>query len=393
MPESRRPRVDPGAMRIQKGTPTAEPTMPGVFLVLLAALQSGDRHLAAPAATVDHDFSRISGIRELADGRLLVSDWIEETVSLADAERGVIRVIGRRGTGPAEYRLPGALLPLLGDSTLLIDEGNERLAVIGPDLRIVRSFSSHRPGMTHGITPRGVDRRGRFYFEIPAWADPAGATDSVSVALWDPVTDRVERLVRVRGITYREGRVEGIPYIIFAPRDIWQVDPAGRVALVRSAPYHVEWRETNGALTRGTALTRPRVPVTTRERFDYVARFMATAVIAGRGEQGMTPMPASQKTPEAIARLVAKQEFREVLPPFSDRAPLIGSDGTLWVERSVGAGKPPAWDRFDSRGTYLGAIVLPVGRRLLAIGRRGLYAAAADSDGLERVERYAIPTR
>ena len=367
--------------------------MPAPALLLLAALQVGDQRLAAPDASLEHEFSRISGIRELADGRLLVSDWIEETVSVADLGRGDIRVIGGRGRGPAEYRLPGALLPLPGDSTLLVDQGNERLTVIGPDLRIARSFSSHRPGLAHSITPRAIDRGGRFYFEIPAWVDPAGAGDSVAVARWDPATDRVERLARVFGITYREGRVEGIPYVIFAPRDVWQVDPAGRLALVRSGSYLVEWREVGGSFTRGRPVTRARLPVTARDRLDYVARFMATAAIAGRGEPGMTAMPASEKTPEAIARLAAKQEFREVRPPFTDRPPLVGPDGSLWVERSVRAGAPPAWDRFDARGTYVGGIILPPGRRLLAIGRRGLYAAAEDADGLERIERYAAASK
>ena len=367
--------------------------MLGSALMLLAVLQSGDRRLAAPTVQVDHDFSRISGVRELTDGRLLVSDWIEETVSVVDPGRGVLRLIGRRGAGPAEYRLPGALLPLPGDSTLLVDQGNERLMIIGPDLRIARSFSSHRPVITHTITPRGIDRRGRFYFEIPAWADPASGGDSVAVARWDPAADRIERLARVRGITYRQGLVEGIPYVIYAPRDVWQVDPAGRLALVRSAAYVVEWREPDGSLTRGAPVKMPLLRVTAADRLAYVGQFMATALIAGRGEQGMTAMPASEKTPEALARLVARQEFREVRPPFSDRTPVMAPDGTVWVERSVPVGAPPAWDRFDARGAYLGGIILPAGRRLLAVGARGLYAAAADADGLERLERYDLPLR
>ena len=80
-------------------------------------------------------------------------------------------------------------------------------------------------------------------------------------------------------------------------------------------------------------------------------------------------------------------------PPFGDRTPLIAPDGALWVERSVRDGDSPAWDRFDARGAYLGGVVLPAGRRLLAIGSRGAYAALVDADGLERLERYEIPSR
>ena len=113
----------------------------------------------------------------------------------------------------------------------------------------------------------------------------------------------------------------------------------------------------------------------------------------GGEECRLTPRAASLLAVLAVraTRLVTKQEFREVRPPFTDRAPLIAPDGSVWVERSVPAGAPPAWDRFDARGTHLGGIILPTGRRLLAAGSRGLYAAAADSDGLERLERYDLP--
>ena len=69
--------------------------------------------LAAPAAVIDHDFSRISGVRELPDGRLLGSDWIEETGSLVDGKPGGVRGSGRGGTGPAASRPAGALPPLV----------------------------------------------------------------------------------------------------------------------------------------------------------------------------------------------------------------------------------------------------------------------------------------
>jgi hypothetical protein len=35
--------------------------------------------------------------------------------------------------------------------------------------------------------------------------------------------------------------------------------------------------------------------------------------------------------------------------------------------------------------------VLPPGRRLLAVGRAGLYLAAVNRDGLETLERYQLP--
>ena len=88
-----------------------------------------------------------------------------------------------------------------GDSTLVIDEGNLRLIVIGPDLVIRRGFSNQRPGRIYGIYPRAVDARGRYYFQVPGWASgpPEGPPpDSIVVARIDWKTGVVDTLFRVK---------------------------------------------------------------------------------------------------------------------------------------------------------------------------------------------------
>ena len=75
-------------------------------------------------------------------------------------------MVGSRGEGPEEYQTPGGLWPLPGDSALLMDNGNNRLVILRPDL----SFGPTRPMMEMdpdgGITflnPRAVDGTGRIY--------------------------------------------------------------------------------------------------------------------------------------------------------------------------------------------------------------------------------------
>lgn len=345
-------------------------------------------------AVLPREFSQIRGVRELADGRVLVTDWVDEVVLVADLRSGTVRQIGGKGSGPKEYRLPASLLPLPGDSTLLVDQGNERLAVIGPDLTIARSFSSHRPGLTHTVIPRGVDSAGRFYFEIPNWARAgAGPNDSVIVARWDPRTEREETVGRVRAETIRTRQMQpGLPYVIFAPQDVWQVDRAGRIAFVRSAGYRVEWRDPiSGRLVSGPATPSRPLPVSAADRTDYVRRFIMSSPMGGRGVAGLAATPAAMSSPEAIARMVPNQEFAAVRPPFTDFTPRIADDGTLWVERSVPAGAPRVFDLFDRQGVRRGAVALPPGRRLLGLGTRTVYLAAVDDDGVERLERYRLP--
>ena len=77
-------------------------------------------------------FSSINGLRELSDGRLIISDRTEQVVRFIDLETGDLQDIGRAGEGPGEYRMPGNLLPLPGDSTLLSDLGRRHSPHVMP---------------------------------------------------------------------------------------------------------------------------------------------------------------------------------------------------------------------------------------------------------------------
>jgi hypothetical protein len=355
-----------------------------------------EHRLERPAARFPHDFSQLRGLRELSDGRVLVSDWIEEEVRALDFATGRSVTIGRTGAGPAEFHLPGRLVALAGDSTLLIDEGNGRLAIVGPDLRIHRSVSAHRKGAPWQINPTGADADGRLYFEIPGWAAlPAGSpNDSVVVARWHPRTDVMDTVGRVRSysMVLKERREPGIPYVIFAPQDAWAVVPGGRVVFVRSADYRLEWREADGRRVRGAPNRVRALPVTAADRTEYVRRFVTTSAMGGRGTAGLVHAPAELSSPARIARMVATSDFASERPPFPPGAARATPEGEVWVERSVAAGAPRTFDLFDAGGRLRARVSLPSGRRLLGFGRGTLYAAATDDSGIEILERFLRPS-
>ena len=350
-----------------------------------------------PDKTLPHEFSQIRGLRELRDGRVLVTDRLEEQVFLADFTTGRVTPVGRVGAGPSEYHLPGTLLPWPGDSTLLVDEGNARFAIIGPDLAIRRSFSSQAADGPYTIWPRAADALGRLYFVIPRWA--AGPRmrekDSIAIARVDPTTRRVERLALVNGSTEPPGGVQhGIPYVPFAPEDAWQAGPNGQVVIVRSADYHVEWRSADGRVLVGPRVTYRALPVTQADKVAYTRTFMEHASIGGRGSGGTAPtalsaVPEAMRTDEAIAGLAARNIFAARRPPFTDAVPRFSPEGTLWVERSLPLGSSPQWDIFDASGRLVAQATLPEGRRLVGLGNHALYAATRDESGIEHLERYA----
>ncbi|HEX6316634.1 MAG TPA: hypothetical protein VFZ73_17300 [Gemmatimonadaceae bacterium] len=370
------------------------------MLHLLFALQAATTHqppaisLGAPDRVFPVDFTQVRGVRELSDGRVLISDRLDKGVVAADFMRGTITRIGRTGSGPAEYRLPTTLAFMPGDSTLLSDEGNQRLAVIGPDLKIHRTFTLMLPGIGVPMGARAVDRQGRYYLHIPAWVSRnQSAGDTIVIVRFDASTQQVDTIARVKGSTPRKNTMRaGLPYVLFAPQDAWNVTPDGRLAVVRSADYRVEWRDSQGRLTSGRPIPFARRAVSMRDRLDHVRRFMQGSNISGKnGDGGLSPLPAEMLAEKSIREVVDHQEYAPEHPPFVGSMPLIGPDASLWIERSVAPGTPQQFDLVGADGTVARRIQLPRGRRLVALGSRWLYAVQTDEDGLQHLERYAYP--
>jgi hypothetical protein len=346
-------------------------------------------------AVLDVDFTQIRGVRELRDGRVLISDRLDRGVVVATFGSGDVKPIGRAGRGPTEYRLPTGLIPLPGDSTLLFDEGNSRLAIIGPDLRIHRSFSVMLPGMGTPMFARVIDSRGRYYLSIPSWLLPTPngvPRDTLPVIRFDAKANRVDTITRIKGMSNRAPGprlVPGVPYIVFAPQDVWTVSSTGRIAVVRSADYHVEWYEPDGRVVRGPRVPYDRLPVTQEDKIIYMRTFMQNSNTSGKDpDGGMSATPAEFTSDDAVRRIVAGNEFALTKPATTDASPLLSPEGTLWVERSVKLGDAPVWDVFDAAGARVAQVRVPNGKRVVALGAGTAYVIATDADGLQRLERF-----
>jgi hypothetical protein len=279
-----------------------------------------------------------------------------------------------------------------GDSTLLIDEGNSRIAIIGPDLRIHRSFTLILPGLDFGSGARGVDRAGWYYTQLPGWIRRA-PNDSVGVVRFDTRTKTVDTLLKVKGLTWLPpGPRYGMGWVVFAPQDVWAVTLDGRMAVVRSNDYHVEWYEPNGRVTRGSPVSFAPVQVTMAERRAYVRHFLENSNVGGRGgDDALTAVPAEMLEESQVQQMAERNTFAAAKPPFTDTPPFLGKDGTLWVERSGKAGAAPLWDVFDAAGRLVHQLRLAQNKQLAGLGVRWLYVIATDADGLQHLERHARP--
>jgi hypothetical protein len=215
------------------------------------------------------------------------------------------------------------------------------------------------------------------------------------VARLDVRADRLEPMARIlgsRALPPGPKMRPSIPFVTFAPEDVWQVTPDGVLGIARSKDYHVEWVG-SGPVRVGRPVPFRTERVTRADKIEQARRFTANASIGGRGSganapSAASPTPASMLTDSSLAEMADHDAFAETLPPFAARVPRISPEGVMWVERAQHAGQPARFDLFDQTGNRVGRAVLPSGRRLLGLGRGTLYLIATDESGVERVERY-----
>jgi hypothetical protein len=373
-----------------------------IVVMCAAALSAADvsaqraTRTALPAAdaVLREPLSQVRSVRELPDGRVLIVDWLEQRILLGDFRSGSVSERGRVGAGPQEYRLAGALLPFRGDSTLLVDQGNNRLAVLDRDGTIRRTF---RPAHAAALSPGGADGSGRIYFTIAAWhTDRPLGGDSIELAMMEPGSDDFRVIARLHGWTpSRQKPREGprIPYVVFAPQDTWTVSRNGRVAIARDDGYYIEWIDARGRV-HGPRQSVGTSAVTARDRRDAARTFANNAAVGGRSSDGgsaLTSAPASTRSDEAIAQLERASTFATTLPPFRPGSATADDAGRLWVARWGAAGQPVLYDVFDAAGVLIATVDIGRSRRIVTVGRAHAYVVFTDEDDLQHIARHPLP--
>ncbi len=385
--------------------------LPAVCLCLASLVllpqDPAPRPITTPVATVNGEFSAISSVRELRDGRLLVSDRIDRTVKLIDPRTGATRKIGTNGEGPGEYLQPGGLYPATGDSTWLLDRGQPRYLLIDPSGRIVdtRSFATAgvRTISTGGTTDRQrIDTEGRLYsigmagMTMGGARSPSGVSvDSAPLVRQDLARDRSDSLARLlqpEMSTSRSGQVTIRMPTMFSPADDWALQPDGRVAVVRAAPYRVEWFDAAGRrTTEGPVIPYEVHRVTNADR-EAAVKAQETAL--RRAELPRLSMgsgtPVQMTMPD-----MSGQKFADVKPPFQRNGVISGPDGQVWVRRTLARGDSSAvYDVIDARGERVDRLRFPARTSIVGFGANNtVYVARLDEDDVPTLEKYSIARR
>lgn len=384
--------------------------------------------LSKPDAEYAEPFTVIGGMRELKDGRVLISDMKDKSIQLVDL-KGSATKVGREGSGPGEYGMPGRLIALPGDSTAVFDMLNQRYLNIHPDgkpgkdwrLEAATPPASAQPPASGGrgggrggptfsfAAPRGFDAKGNIYYEGPAFVvSPEGEmmpSDSAPVMRFDRAARKIDTVAYRRvakGNTQVSGgrggqniRVGGANPL--AAADDWTVLPDGRIAVVRAPEYRVDIYRTAAQKVSGPVIPYEKFRVDDAVKKMVEAQRVKNAASSVRmsisvGNNG-TQRTASVGGP--VGDLPPLTDWPEFVPPFQSAgnsgAAQTRPNGEIWVLRTRRPGDDiPTFDVFDGSGRLIGKVSLPKNTRLLGFGQGTVYLVRVDDDDLQYLQRYRL---
>jgi hypothetical protein len=376
-------------------------------LLAVPALQQQPpvRRIGAAEVELSESFTRVTSLRALGDGRVLVADARDRILHLVDFRAGRATRVGRDGSGPGEYGIPQSLVALPADTTLLYDPMNSRLLLIlpggtpGPLLRIPELDPATRG------PPRAADTRGRFFYEVSRPVEPGALYQAsrVDIVRLDRTTRRIDTLATLRlpeklstgARALPGGMLQTFTNKPLAPRDVAAFSADGRVAIVRAADYRVEWLGADGARTAGPATPFERIRIDAAEREAFLAGQTRPGNIIVRGPTGGAPgggAPRAVPIPRGVGSIDDQPvEWPDHKPPFLAGAALVAPDGRLWVLKTRAHDDPvPVYDVFDGAGRLVERIAIPARTRLAGFGRGVVFLVRTDEDDLEWMGRYPL---
>jgi hypothetical protein len=337
-------------------------------------------------ATLGEPFTSVYSIRELADGRVLISDNGQDNrLVVADLASGRVRTVGNVGAGPGEYRAAGRLFALTGDSTLFIDspQGGYWWLLLHRD-SIVRNFPPDFPTLrVVGGRAAGAGAGGLVLGIRQAGSEKL-AHDKVRLreitVLGDRNSSRADTLTTLTGSEFRivQGGTRERPFwgqfqLSGSAPEQAVLFPDDWIAFVRLNPYRVEWRTPASAMVRG-----PEVPWRA-PRVDAKEKKAAYEILKRRvGDR---------------AKMVDDSRWADRLSPIWAGSALIPStNGHLLVLRAQWSqAMGTDYDIFDRTGRRIATLALPDSERVVGFGSRSIYVSVRDGDGFHYLRRHPWP--
>ncbi len=331
-------------------------------------------------------YGMLSNVVELRDGRVLFTDTKDKLFLRADLKSGQVDTLGKRvdslpSTGFAgEYRFPGWVAHLAGDTVALVDFAairTTRWDERGRPLSVlpIKPVSGETPVLLYDTLGHGY----KIDYQAVLGGGEPGRTlrpDSIPVlriALGSGVVDTVARLAAPEYGDAIFGEQVQQAAKVFAPNDHFGVLPDGTAWVARGRENLVDWRTPDGTWRRGTTRSYTRLPVTQADKDRVLAQ------VREQGKQFGMPQDLRIEYP-----------FAETKPPF-DFA-LGRPNGEVWLQRPRAQENAPlVYDVVDRQGGWQREVSFPKGAALAGFGASGaVYGSIKGEDGRRTVGRFRL---
>jgi hypothetical protein len=302
-------------------------------------------------------------------GNVYLPDFYRHRIVIVGASGRVVRMMGRRGSGPGEFRSIRTVQVLPGDSLLVFDGGLGRVSVFEP-------YSDRE---AYAVTLRGA----------APWAVERTRSNAAYLARYEPGFQFGQgaqaglRLDRVR-VLNRDGtpRADLLSFparsFIVAHESVTP-NPWGDNGFVRldsKDRLHYVWSDTLGVATHD--LRGQRVAAF---RFDYAPPPVTRADL----DRELSTVPESMRP-----RLAAALE--DSLPSRwpAVRGLLVDDHDRIWLELAGPLDQEVEWAAFSTAGAYLGSMLVPAGTAVYQIRGGSVYVKKEDEDGASRLALYRM---
>ncbi len=334
-------------------------------------------------ASDDATFGQTTCVALDADGRIFVGDRQDQQIRVFSPSGAFVRRIGRKGSGPMEFK-GLASFTFAKDGILWVrDEGNARMLALdvrGTEVKNVKTVALTK--WTGGS-------------QIPVYFDKEGAIVD-EAGFFDPVqkTFRPLRLrhgmsgtvLRTDTLITPEGAYAGMHRVAKM-----QKDAAGREIGISEnyyyQPYGPYWIRSYGPDGFRAEVVTSRYEVVIYDSDNRVQRTIKRAV---------APVALSARERRHADSAIAEGKGTLPFGVPSAKAPIIGlwwsHDGALWIERVVADGQPREADVYDANGKWIAVAEWPraidlYNGRAWVVDKAVVAVTTDKSDDTERIVR------
>jgi len=300
-------------------------------------------------------FDQLRDVERLSDDIVAVVSGDGTHVALSDRDGGVQNV-GKRGSGPGEFRNVVAITAMGSGRYLTLDVGNRRVSLWGLregylESRTLPGLINVGPWSTKNGAVMKVTAPGQSGGQLQLISSPTGELlDSSKVAATVPGSCMFCNM---------------------------SVGPDGSVASTNDpVSYTVTLRNAHGDSTATIVVNRHPLVVLSQAELDSAAAWRASQY---------DRMRASGLSDESIKRLLTTYVAAKTRGRFVQKGVRHDPLGRIWLQRIVAPGRGGEVDVFSAAGEELGTIVLPPNFRITRVYTNEILGLRTNADGTMQV--------